>query len=943
MNILEIFSNHPLIPLFLTANLAIGYWAHRKAKVGNFEDYATASGDLPTGVLIMTMLATMLSAMDLLVMDSVPPYGLVMPVTYFSMFAISALFIRFFVAPKLVFFKSHTFDGVIGELYGEKAQLLAGITHILFCLISVVIQIATIGMLSRGLFNMSFFSAVLFFGIVVVLYSTLGGMRAVSYTDVLQFVMVLIVLLWLAQKSVSEVGGIKQLFQRISEEHTVKLAFLDHPHFSMQVKAWLYYNLLSFSLVMSPPLVHRMLIVRDKSKIRRVWYTNIFIYGVIIFMISIVGFVSLLKLKGAEEGQVVKYNVLGHMIEKLFKNNPRLMDAISLGVIGILISTVDSYLHTIGIVLVKGFIEPLKKLFGHKQLGERKQLKYAKLGIALIGLLAVIIGTQVEKESARLIQRALFRPMVALQVIVMIPFILGVMGLKTDKKSFLAFGVAYLSALYGQKFLLGWSKATQHRVDYDYFLVAIPIGLLAYFMTHIYINGGIATAERGKNYMAMGLWQPEGASLGVWMKKQLKGFLNLAQQTRQAMVHRPAHPLVFSIFMFALYGLGSGIGISEDTSVPDFMAVIYLIGITLCVGLMLEGIWPFALKPYFPLYWFVTLFFCLPFGGTLTFLRVHDGLANILFVTSFALLALLVSSHAFLWMTLGGLTLAWGGWYMVMGKLPKGLWSENHIGGYIGLAILTLCVLFFSHYLEVHMARQIYLKQVFGHAVAHESRQPLTEISLLSNIQEKAMKGLTPIQNSAGEHGFFISKKSLTSMESGSEQIRAAITDIQSELIRFRKVMGEEISQIPPERVSMKGLIENIIPTLPRRRTSMVKVVIECKKDFEAMVTRAFFPNVLVNLLNNAYLHGAATEMKITIDEGERKVHIRDNGRGISNTILPSIFKFRFTTGGEVNEGIGLALVKLILDASSTKIDCISKQGEDSFTEFVLTFPSLKS
>ena len=46
--------SHPIIPAFLVANLAIGFWAHRKAKVNSFEDYALASRSLPTGVLVMT-------------------------------------------------------------------------------------------------------------------------------------------------------------------------------------------------------------------------------------------------------------------------------------------------------------------------------------------------------------------------------------------------------------------------------------------------------------------------------------------------------------------------------------------------------------------------------------------------------------------------------------------------------------------------------------------------------------------------------------------------------------------------------------------------------------------------------------------------------------------------------------------------------------------------
>ena len=65
MNFFDPFIHHPLIPLFIIANLAIGCWAHRQGKVGSFEDYATASGSLPTGVLVMTILATIVSDREL--------------------------------------------------------------------------------------------------------------------------------------------------------------------------------------------------------------------------------------------------------------------------------------------------------------------------------------------------------------------------------------------------------------------------------------------------------------------------------------------------------------------------------------------------------------------------------------------------------------------------------------------------------------------------------------------------------------------------------------------------------------------------------------------------------------------------------------------------------------------------------------------------------------
>lgn len=58
---LHILSEHPLLPAFLLTNLAIGFWAHRRSKVGSFEDYALASRNLSTGVLVMALLGTIVS------------------------------------------------------------------------------------------------------------------------------------------------------------------------------------------------------------------------------------------------------------------------------------------------------------------------------------------------------------------------------------------------------------------------------------------------------------------------------------------------------------------------------------------------------------------------------------------------------------------------------------------------------------------------------------------------------------------------------------------------------------------------------------------------------------------------------------------------------------------------------------------------------------------
>ncbi|MEM7361678.1 MAG: ATP-binding protein [Bacteroidota bacterium] len=158
--------------------------------------------------------------------------------------------------------------------------------------------------------------------------------------------------------------------------------------------------------------------------------------------------------------------------------------------------------------------------------------------------------------------------------------------------------------------------------------------------------------------------------------------------------------------------------------------------------------------------------------------------------------------------------------------------------------------------------------------------------------------------------------------------------------MHFESLISKEIGQIPREKVYMKSFIDYIVLALIKRYASQVEVKVECKKDFQGMLIRSFFTNVIFNFVVNAWKHGLPTQMVIEIDGSERKVRIRGNGRGIPAELLPNVFNLGFTTGDKESRGVGLAFVKLILDASNIKVDITSKQGEGSFTEFVLAFDS---
>ncbi len=96
---------------------------------------------------------------------------------------------------------------------------------------------------------------------------------------------------------------------------------------------------------------------------------------------------------------------------------------------------------------------------------------------------------------------------------------------------------------------------------------------------------------------------------------------------------------------------------------------------------------------------------------------------------------------------------------------------------------------------------------------------------------------------------------------------------------------------------------------------------------------------VWTNLIHNAVqaMSNQGT-LKIDVTQQERfiKVQITDSGCGIPEEILPRIFEPFFTTKppGE-GSGLGLDIVKKIVEKHQGKIEVLSKQGETTFTVFL--------
>jgi signal transduction histidine kinase len=163
-------------------------------------------------------------------------------------------------------------------------------------------------------------------------------------------------------------------------------------------------------------------------------------------------------------------------------------------------------------------------------------------------------------------------------------------------------------------------------------------------------------------------------------------------------------------------------------------------------------------------------------------------------------------------------------------------------------------------------------------------------------------------------------------------------------LARFAESYNSLLQLTSPERKLFRvtGLFDEVklhfLESIKERAiawsTSVLPDTLELNAD-EQLVSQ-----VLVNLIRNAIRAMEKTlkprmELKAYMEGSKVIIEVVDNGEGIPEDIIGSVFVPFFTTR-ENGSGIGLSLSKQIMTAHNGSIDAISKPGE--WTMFRLVF-----
>jgi two-component system sensor histidine kinase ResE len=208
-----------------------------------------------------------------------------------------------------------------------------------------------------------------------------------------------------------------------------------------------------------------------------------------------------------------------------------------------------------------------------------------------------------------------------------------------------------------------------------------------------------------------------------------------------------------------------------------------------------------------------------------------------------------------------------------------------------------------------------------------------------ASILELGLQGIEKKEDERGKPYYVLPEEAFSPIASAARLIINKGYQTKDVLEAFHDVIHHE--EIPAEMIktaSLLRLLERSLSCLPEKQRAIV-LLEPISNQIEVSVAEILFPNVILNLVANAVVHGHATQVRIWFNEAERTLHVRDNGSGVAEQDLPYLFELRYKSKNSPGNGVGLAFVRMIIEASLGSIICLSKQGAGSYTEFVIHLP----
>ena len=401
--------------LFLVVNLIIGIKYRGRSQ--SFKEYSIGDKKFSTATLTATMVATWASGSYLFnTIEQAYGNGL-----YFILASLGSsiglLITGYIVGPRLLpFLNNVSVADIMGDIYGQRVQVIAAVSSVLKSIGFIAIQFKVISKVLPILFGYEGPELTILAATIITVYAAFGGVKAVTFTDVVQFITFGILLPVLALTIWHHIPSSEQVIQAVTT----------NPKFSLtSVLSWSPELMSSLVLMayyatpgLPPQLFQRLIMSRDIAQMQRsIAYTT----GIMLVIDLFIIWITILLL--ADNSTLPPSQVIQYMIDK--HTYAGLKGLFGVGVIALAMSTADSALNAGSVIVTNDILPPLRII-------KKPFVSAAALSTLVLGFLGLILALYIQNILKILLLSANFY-----MPVIIVPMLLTIFGFRTSERAML--------------------------------------------------------------------------------------------------------------------------------------------------------------------------------------------------------------------------------------------------------------------------------------------------------------------------------------------------------------------------------------------------------------------------------------------------------------------------------------------------------------------------
>ncbi|BBB57534.1 alkaline phosphatase (plasmid) [Candidatus Megaera polyxenophila] len=917
--------------VFLTLNLVVGLYYGRGVK--NIKDYSLGNRNFSTGALVSTIVATWIGG-DYLFITIAEVYTTGLHYTIGCLGMVVCLFLNAYVfVPKMSeFLGSISVASAMGDLYGKHVRLISAIGGAIASAGFIAVQFKVFGYILNDFLGLSGNYPIFLAASVVILYSSVGGIRSVTFTDVIQFftfgvlIPVLGIVIW------NDLSSLPTFNLVTAVQHPLfnyeEFLGLSNPKFWSVLLLFLLFSIPD----LNPTMFQRVAIGRSVSQVKKAFSISAILLMLILIGMAWIAFLLFNIDPNLNPKDLVQYitNNYAHTGLKSF---------IMVGVVAMCMSTADSNINASSVLLTHDFCYPLNIKF-------KSELVLSKIISVLLGVISIYLAL-LDYDLLPLVfmTQSFYIP------IIDVPLILAILGFRSTTKSVLiGMGAGFVSVIV-------WRIYFMDTTGVDSILPGTIVNLIFFMGSHYLLKQNGGWINKKNNQLS--------CSNGTIAKHKFHQLIKAITEFDLMVFcknNSPKRDLTYTSFgifstistISTMYSISNVIdGQNKDTILP-----FYEIMLVLSVCFTTYPIWPSTIKKdnIAQIAWSISIFFLLIFCSSFfLMLSNFSHLQFVVFIVNLIVAAILTRWKLLLTMMIVGIysSIKAYQYYTGIDNIVINMASTSLII-YTFLLAGTAIVIFFrpkQAYEEEIEQKSNYLE----HKVIDQKKEltKLYEIKneLLRNLEHETRTPITGI-TSLGQVLWANYDKF------NEEQRRNATKDIADSSERLTSLVNNliDLSKLNNINYQLNKSQVNLSDLVYKRLELCKKLYIQDKdqedlwfnlqidNELTALCDQYYISRTIDNIIVNAIQY--CKQGTITIELKPEQNHtivfsVKDEGIGIPKDELFEVFE-PFTVSSNTKtpaggRGIGLALSKKVIEAHNGQIWAKQNQDKGVTVAFTLT------